>query len=50
MLSVLFEQNLFMCNYLKAVQSGLLFKTNHISNRKEDTEYFLIERIINACL
>lgn len=43
MLSVLFERNLFICNYLKAVKSGMLFKTNHIFNGKEDTEYCLLK-------
>lgn len=45
MLSVLFEHNLFMCNYLKQ------FKTNHILNGKEDTEYFLLKELpMHVCI
>jgi len=40
MLSALSEHNLFMYNYLKAVQSGMLFKTDQIFNGKEDTGYY----------
>lgn len=47
MLSVLFQHNFFMYKYLKAVQSGMLFKANHMLNG-EDIEYFFVERIVNA--
>ena len=51
MLSVLFECNLFLRNYLKAVQSGMLFKTNHILNGQEGTEYFLLKELpMHICI